>query len=154
MGQAVPDAGKEDVYKNIEPEAVRTDRDGVKVAVVAGPGAERDVEVERRFHCLILPLMTRNCNSMVPDLSPDTGQRGSADFHGLDRNKEKSRRDEIPRQGYGSHAGVLSYTAKHIDKGKLLFLYRFVSKTGSLRRKTTEYTEFWVTDSCYAGRII
>jgi hypothetical protein len=48
----VPDIGKEGVYKGVQPGIIRADRNRVKVAVVTGAGAERDVKVEGRFHYL------------------------------------------------------------------------------------------------------
>jgi hypothetical protein len=58
-GQAVPDISQEDAHKGIQPGikpgiqpgSVRTDRKGVKVAVVARAGTEGYVKVEGGFHC-------------------------------------------------------------------------------------------------------
>jgi hypothetical protein len=44
-GQVIPYIRKKDAGKGVKPVFVRTDRDGIKVAVIAGAGAEGDVEV-------------------------------------------------------------------------------------------------------------
>jgi hypothetical protein len=64
-GQPVPNAGKKGAYTCVKPGVLRTDRNGVEVTVAAGSGAEGNVEVEGRFHPLILPLEPENCNGMV-----------------------------------------------------------------------------------------